>query len=264
MTCDWVAPRVHAYIDDQLEPDEVRRVNEHMRGCGACSALYERQRAMNSAVRQHGHYYTAPKHLTRSLRSNLRTLAEAERPRRLSAWGWFASGAASACAVALAVNLTLVSHVPPPATSAPSLGRGASSMPDELISAHVRSLMLDHLTDVASSEGHTVKPWFNGKVDLAPPVVDLVADGYPLIGGRLDYIDRRPVAALVYKRRQHAINMFVFPGVSRDPPQALTRLGYNLVSWADGGLSFWATSDLNLAELQAFSKLIAAKTPRIE
>src|SRR5262245_56005980 len=103
MTCDWVSTQVHPYLDDQLEPEAVGRVNQHLRGCGACSALYERQRAMNSAVRQHAHYFTAPKHLGRALRSNLRTLAEAERPRRLSSWGWFASGAATACAAVLAI-----------------------------------------------------------------------------------------------------------------------------------------------------------------
>jgi anti-sigma factor RsiW len=191
-------------------------------------------------------------------------LAAAEQPRRLSAWGWFASGAATACAVVLAVNLTVFAPATPPGAIATSLGRGGASLPDELISAHVRSLMLDHLTDVASAEGHTVKPWFNGKVDLAPPVVDLSGDGYPLIGGRLDYIDRRPVAALVYKRRQHAINLFVFAATNREPPQVTTRLGYNLVSWHEGGLNFWATSDLNLDELQGFRTLIAAKAPRVE
>lgn len=258
MTCDWVAEQVHAYLDDELEPETLGRVNQHLRGCGACSALYERQRAMSSAVRQHAHYYTAPKHLARSLRSNLRTLAEAERPARLvGGWGWFASGAATACAIALAINLTLFEPMTPSAIQ-------ERTVEQELISSHVRSLMVDHLTDVASSDQHTVKPWFNGKVDLAPPVIDLASDDYPLIGGRLDYVGRRPVVVLVYRHRQHPINLFIWPASKGEPPQAMTRLGYNLVHWTDGALTYWAVSDLNLGDLQSFRTLIVANAPRTD
>jgi anti-sigma factor RsiW len=201
---------------------------------------------MNSVVRQHGHYYTAPKHLPRAVRSSLRMLAAAERPRRRVAWGWFASGAAFACAATLAVSLSLFQLDP----------RGGG-VEQELVSAHVRSLMANHLTDVASSDQHTVKPWFNGKLDVAPPVVDLSAEGYPLVGGRLDYVERRPVVALVYRHNQHPINLFVWPMVAGGAPEVLTRQGYNLVRWSQGGLTFWAVSDLNTGDLSEFQRLIA-------
>src|SRR5271170_3983593 len=245
MEHDAVEAQVHAYLDDQLEPDQVARVQEHLRGCAACTALFERQRAMNSVVRQHAHYHTAPRHLARSIRSNLRAHAELERPRRRVAWGWFASGAAFACAVTLTVSLTLFQLGPRGA--APSLDR-------ELVEAHVRSLMVDHLTDVLSSDQHTVKPWFNGKLDMSPPVVDLAADGFPLIGGRLDYLDQRPIAALVYRHKQHVINLFVWTrnasAVAPRPPDELQ--GYNLRHWQEGDMTLWAVSDVNGADLDEF------------
>ena len=131
----------------------------------------------------------------------------------------------------------------------------------EVVSAHIRSLMAPAPTDVPSSDHHTVKPWFNGRIDLSPPVTDLAAQGYPLIGGRLDYLNRRPVAALVYKRHQHVINLFVMPadgGVV--PAKASASLnGYNLRHWRDGALRFWAVSDLNAGELADFERLVRAQ-----
>jgi mycothiol system anti-sigma-R factor len=252
MEHDAVVAEVHAYLDDQLEPALVARIQEHLRACPACTQIYERQRAMNSVVRQHAHYQTAPRHLARSIRSNLRALAEVERPRRRVAWGWFASGAAFACALTLTVSLTLFQLGP----------RGETSNLDrELIEAHVRSLMVNHLTDVASSDQHTVKPWFNGKLAMSPPVVDLVSDGYPLIGGRLDYLDQRPVVALVYRHAAHPINLFIWPEGGSAAPRSETHQGYNLLRWTQGGMAYSAVSDLNLAELQDFQKLIARDTP---
>ncbi len=251
MECDAAAAQVHGYLDDELEADLVGRIQEHLRGCAACTQVYERQRAMNSVVRQHAHYYTAPKHLTRAVRSSLRTLAEAERPRRRAAWGWFASGAAFACAATLAVSLSLFQLGP----------RGAGTLEQEVVAAHVRSLMVDHLTDVASSDQHTVKPWFNGKLDMAPPVVDLAGEGYPLIGGRLDYLDQRPVVALVYRHAKHPINLFVWPASSGGvPAAAVAHQGYNLVHWSARGMTFWAVSDLNAAELEDFRTLFERLT----
>jgi anti-sigma factor RsiW len=137
------------------------------------------------------------------------------------------------------------------------LGPTAESLDDAVADSHVRSLMAAHLTDVASSDHHTVKPWFAGKLDFSPPVVDLAAEGQPLIGARLDYIEGRPVAALVYRSGQHIVNLFIWPA-SNDkakPPRMLARRGYNLVQWTQDGMQVWAVSDLNAAELQAFAKL---------
>jgi len=125
---------------------------------------------------------------------------------------------------------------------------------EEVLASHVRSLLVDHLTDVASSDQHTVKPWFAGKLDVSPPVIDLAAHGYPLIGGRLDYLNQRQVAALVYRHQQHVINLFVWAQSGRAPaPRPPAEIqGYNLRRWQEGDLTFWAISDLNPGELDEF------------
>ncbi|MET1026529.1 MAG: hypothetical protein ABWY00_05120, partial [Dongiaceae bacterium] len=135
---------------------------------------------------------------------------------------------------------------------------------NEVVASHIRSLMASHLIDVASADQHTVKPWFDGKVDVAPAVVDLSAQGFPLVGGRLDYIDRRPVAALVYRRFSHLINMFACPVMANEErdsvPEALTIRGYNLVYWTAGDVTYWAVSDAGLDDLQTFRALIQRTT----
>jgi anti-sigma factor RsiW len=125
---------------------------------------------------------------------------------------------------------------------------------DQVVSSHIRSLMANHLTDVISSDQHTVKPWFSGKLDFAPVVKDLSSKGFQLVGGRLDYIADRPVAALVYKRRQHSINLFVWPSPQADSsPHTMTIKGYDVVNWTQGHMAYWAVSDLNAAELNDFA-----------
>ncbi|MBO9648995.1 MAG: anti-sigma factor [Variovorax sp.] len=163
------------------------------------------------------------------------------RPRWLQAIGLFGAGAATAWGLSFVLLL----------------GTATNALDDAVTDSHIRSLMAGHLMDVASTDHHTVKPWFAGKLDFSPPVVDLAAEGHPLIGARLDYIEGRPVAALVYRSGQHVVNLFVRPNShdSTSAQQLVTRRGYNMVRWTEGGMQAWAVSDLNAAELQAFAKL---------
>jgi anti-sigma factor RsiW len=133
------------------------------------------------------------------------------------------------------------------------------SLTRELVASHVRSQMLpSHRFDVASSDPHTVKPWFEGKLDFAPPAKDLTDEGFPLVGGRLDYLHDRPVAAIVYQRRKHTINLFVWPSSPADDarPVSASRQGFHMLRWTSSGMTFWAVSDLNEEELQEFVRLI--------
>ena len=135
------------------------------------------------------------------------------------------------------------------------LPSGSDGIANEALASHVRSLMADHLTDVVSSDKHTVKPWFNSRVDYSPPVIDMTDQGFPLAGGRLDYLDSRPVSALVYRRQKHVINLFLWPATAPNVETTLlTRRGYNMIHWTKSGLACWTVSDLNPAELRAFAE----------
>ena len=164
---------------------------------------------------------------------------------RFSSWWhrWWSNGASfglgAACAAALAVLLVMPAMPP--------------GLTDQIIAGHVRALQPGHLQDVASEDRHTVKPWFDGRLDFAPPVKDLVAERFPLTGGRLDYLDGRPVAALVYQRDKHIIDLFVWPGAGDEAPQTAERQGYNIVHWSQGGMNFWAVSDVEMAQLKQFA-----------
>lgn len=164
-------------------------------------------------------------------------------------WSW---QTASALAAGLALVVVVVYRFAP---GAPKVSP-ADLVAREVLASHVRSLMANHLTDVPSSDQHTVKPWFNGKLDFSPPVRDLSAQGFPLVGGRLDYLEGRPVAALVYQRRRHFINLFIWPSSADSGKQVVMQQGYNMHHWAESGMVYWAVSDLNNSELEEFVGLI--------
>jgi anti-sigma factor RsiW len=161
------------------------------------------------------------------------------------AWRWLAVAAAMLLAVSLGWNIALFR----------SRTSGADSIAQDVLSSHVRSLMGTHLLDVPSSDQHTVKPWFNGKLDFSPDVRDFAVQGFPLIGGRVDYVDGRPVAALVYQGRRHVINLFTWPAAASGGDTELVRNGYHIVHWNRAGMAWWAVSDLNAAELRKFEYL---------
>jgi anti-sigma factor RsiW len=237
--CEHVDRDLDAYVDRELDHHYARAVSDHLAGCGACRGSVAEREALGRLIRS-APYYPAPN----SLRA--RVSARASRPRyvrHLVTWA-----AAAALVVSAVGGITLMR----------SAASRSDAMVDDVVSGHVRSLMADHLFDVRSSDQHTVKPWFLGRLDFSPPVVDLASIGFPLAGGRLDYLGGRPVAALVYQRRQHTINVFVFP--RRDGTFAAneTRFvrGFHVRQWTRDGMSFWAVSDLNKAELSEFARAL--------
>ena len=273
MNCKEVIDLVDAYMDGELDPVTNQNIEGHLRKCSRCDHVFKEHRAVVGAIGAAAPYYESPACLRERIQSSLRdqipqsTLAVARghqpqvpKKRRDSPavlfetpWNWLGLAAAVILAVLIAWNL------------APLLRRpGAEQfLATQLVASHVRSLMVDHLTDVASSDQHTVKPWFDGTLDFAPTVVNPASDGFPLVGGRLDYLDNRPVAALVYQRRKHFINVFIWPVETSDArtDKAITRQGYQLLHWVDSDLHYWAVSDVSDNELVALRELIEKQTP---
>jgi anti-sigma factor RsiW len=246
MTCENMRIQMHGYLDGELDPVRSRETEDHLRVCPSCQRAYQAERSLSAAVKAGVSYFRAPSALERRIRSSLYATAERKSWRPRPAWGWLGLGASLAFAVMFAWNLVLL-------TGADAEQRLAQ----EVVEDHVRSLMVNHLTDVASTDQHTVKPWFDGKLDFSPPVKDLAAQGFPLVGGRLDYLAGHPVAALVYRHRLHPINVFVWPAEGADTAvRTMSLQGFNIVSFTQAGMAHWAISDLNLKELGEFVKLL--------
>jgi len=247
MTCDEAKPLIHAFADGELDLTKSLEIETHLRDCQTCARVQEEIRGLGLLMKHASVRFKPSAGFEKRLRSSVRREAK-EKPPRRSWWRW-AMVAASLAVVVLAVWAAFVIFNRP---SSDTL------VAQEVVSGHVRSLMAQHLMDVPSSDQHTVKPWFNGKLDFSPPVKDLTAQGFELKGGRLDYIDNRPVAALVYQRRQHLVNVFVWPAKtgSKFTAQASVSQGYNLIHWIDSGMEWWAVSDLNLAELQQLLQVV--------
>jgi anti-sigma factor RsiW len=245
MTCDEARQFLHAYVDDELDIATALEVEGHLPGCPVCRKELEAARAVGRAVAQATIYFPASSELRHRLRREMRSeIAERTNERVRIAW-WKRPMAFSGLAAAvLLVAGSLILFLP----------SGASNgQIDELVGSHVRSLEANHLLDVESTDQHTVKPWFAGKLDYSPPVLDLSAEGFPLIGGRLDYLEGKKVAALVFRRNKHVINLFIWPGDAS--PANETKQGFNLIRFECKGMICWAVSDLNAGELRQFVDL---------
>ncbi|MGB6398545.1 MAG: anti-sigma factor [Bradyrhizobium sp.] len=239
MTCEEAEILLHALMDGELDAGHAREVEEHIAGCPACAAQLAAYREMSQAIATAKMKYTAPLALRRRIEASL---PQTQAPSRRAVLRGFALGSAvSAIAATGLVAIVLRED---------ELQRIQS----EIVSAHLRSLQAGHLTDVISTDQHTVKPWFNGKLDVSPPVIDLTAQGYTLIGGRLDYVDARAIGAVIYKRRAHVINLFVAQtsNTERRAAKIETLQGFNIRCWRDRGLNFWAVSDIGADELAEF------------
>ena len=245
MNCTEARALEPFYDDGALDAATAAAYDAHLRGCATCRAGHAEALAFGQVLKRDLQRYRAPL----ELRTGIRTLVAPARGAanlRYLARGWNPVALAASLALSVALSSTLTAEY----VAAPNDSR----VVEDVVSSHVRSLMGDHLIDVASSDRHTVRPWFLGKVDAAPPAVDLAAAGFPLIGGRLDYVDRRPCAVLVYRHDKHIINLMVWTNESGEPEgtEAYTRQGYNLLRFAQGDLTFWAISDLERGELADF------------
>jgi anti-sigma factor RsiW len=255
MNCAECEALLHALIDGELDAGHSRDVEAHVLTCAACAEKLKAFRIMRD--------HMAAAKLKESAPASLRSRIEAALPEptaqiiaprqfaqrsRRSFLGGVATGAGLSAALAASLVVTVFRN------------DQEQTISDEVVSAHIRSLQAGHLMDVETSDQHTVKPWFNGKLDVAPPVIDLTAEGFTLLGGRLDYIDGEPVASVVYQRRKHVINLFVAQrlGTRRTGITARTIQGYNVRHWSADGLDFWAVSDLAADELDEFDQKITA------
>jgi anti-sigma factor RsiW len=251
MDCDASRRLLEAYVDGELELVPHLEVESHLQTCAACARAAENLRAGRSLLRDALPRHAAPAGLTRRIRADL-PASPAEPSRRGAGprLGRFLVMVGS-LAAALVFGIYVGSH------------RRIDRLTDDAVSDHVRSLQAGHLTDVVSTDQHTVKPWFAGKIDFAPPVIDLASVGFPLVGGRLDLIDHRTAAAIVYRRRQHAINLFVWPvdGLPVPPTRQSERSGYNLVRWSESDLNFLAVSEIPANELDQFVQAVRRPAP---
>jgi mycothiol system anti-sigma-R factor len=261
VSCDLTQRFVSGYLDGELDLVRTIEVEAHLKSCEFCARELENQQALREALRRSSLAYAAPASLRNRIQASLDAATApappTEIPEKLSAWQGFQIWRwAAAFAVLVVCSFTAWQLLP-------GL-RGRSSnqqLAAEVFASHVRSLEANHLVDVVSTDQHTVKPWFDGKLDFAPPVEDLASDGFPLIGGRLDYLQGREVAALVYQRRKHFINLFVWPDASgsNTRPAMESMQGYNLLRWSRGGFHFWAASDVSAGDLEEFVRLLDAR-----
>jgi len=246
MSCDDMRALVDAYVDGELDLVRSLDMEKHLENCSACARLVEDRQAIGAALRGGSLYYRMPRELKPRVDAALRRAARPSPPWQRMSWTMLAVAAAMLLAGVFFGRML------------PNRTQPHDLVAQAVFDSHLRSLIPGHLADVQSSDRHTVKPWFNGKLDFSPTVNDLADRGFPLAGGRLDYLDNRPVAALVYQRRKHVINLFVWPA-PHDPDsgvQASSQQGYNLLRWTKGNMAYWAVSDLNAGELESFAALV--------
>ena len=252
MSCELPRTMIHGYLDGELDAVRAAEFERHLEQCPECVTALESQESLRSSLQRAELYEKAPAELRQKVLSSLRPAAGPipfVAPRRRAA-------VAQWLAIAAVLLLLLYSGW----RLFPGLGQknNQTALAAQIVDAHLRSLEPGHLTDVISTDQHTVKPWFDGKLDFAPPVQDFAADGFPLTGGRLDVVGGRTVAALVYGRRKHFVNVFIWPSSSPDaPPSSGAQQGYHWITWQKNGMAYWAVSDTAAADLDELQRLLS-------
>ena len=244
MNCHDAQSVMHGYLDGELDPSMSLQYEQHAGECPACGKALAAQQALQAEMKADSLYFKAPQDLRDRLRASLKKQCSTGSVRLPLRW----LAAAACVAFFIGLGIVLARFVFTPSVH--------ERLTDEVASAHIRSLQAKHIVDVPSSDRHEVKPWFNGKLDFSPPLPDLEKQGFPLVGGRLDYLNGRPVAALVYRRREHLINLFVWPSSGTEPGdvQHETRQGYHLIHWSKAGMNHWIVSDLDPTELKELAQ----------
>lgn len=242
------ALRVHAYFDGELDASAAAEIERHLENCPDCAALLADLDSMRRTLRDAAPYYRANDALHRSIAGALDAESGDRAPRAFARRrnSFFAGVLSGGGLTAIAAMLIVIFLVPQPGTM----------LVGDLTDAHLRSLMTDRLIDVASSDRHTVKPWFAGRTDVSPPAFDFAGQGFSLIGGRADYVTGRRAAVVVYRHGKHVINVFAWVGGDENLPDAATRNGYHLLFWKSGNVAFCAVSDAAPDELAQLARLI--------
>jgi anti-sigma factor RsiW len=250
VNCQQAKPLIEPYADGELDAAGILEVEKHIHDCPACALAWRNAQSLKKVLKQEALFFTAPTELRRAIKAELRSQVEPKSPWSFWSWNWLTTATTSVATACLALLFTVTLTRP----------SAEQRLAQEIVSSNIRSLMADHMLDVVSTDQHTVKPWFNGKLDFSPPVKDLAAQAFPLIGGRLDYIGGRSVAALVFHRNKHVINLFIWPTTEKDskPTTSASIQGYNVVHWTNAGMAFWTVSDLNGKELMEFVQDFAA------
>ena len=251
MPCEHSQLELHGYLDGELDAMGAANFEKHLEDCPDCKRVLAAEESLRSALQNASLYERAPESLRQNLLGAAREKVAAIRPVRSSgfSWQWLAAAAVLLIALTIGWRQWQRSQVPS------SMQLVASS----LVDAHLRSLQPGHLTDVESTDQHTVKPWFDGRLDFAPPVRDFSADGFPLLGGRLDVVQGRTAAALVYGRRKHIINVFVEKTPSGEAWNGFGNMqGYHWLAWQKDGFSFFAVSDVSAPDLNQLEQLVVS------
>ena len=249
MDCTQTRNALHGYLDRELDPVGAAGIEEHLHACAACTKAYAVQKSLQLAIKRQATYYNAPVTLESRIRAMAGAIIEPTVTSHAPRWRWFQLGAAVAATAVVTWVIAVETE----------LGSRDERITEQVIAGHARAMLSNQLAQVASSDQHTVKPWLSSKLDFSPPVTDLATAGFPLAGGRLDYVDHRPVAALVYGHRQHIIDLFIWPDAkAATSMQASSRQGFNMLHWGNRGMTFWAISDLNPADIRKFAETYAS------